>query len=138
MLFDVLTARPYNPFTSFERLFAEFDRVASTAARPAALDVFANDSKALIAYAAPGLDPDSVSIEVLGDTLSIHGKPLAATEQEGWIRKERRPATLHHSLRLPFAVDEATTSANYRDGVLTIRAPRLASTKPRRIAVEAA
>jgi HSP20 family protein len=85
---------------------------------------------------APGLDEQSVSVTVHGDTLSIEGElrcqaPMGANV----IRMEFDPAKFQRSLRLGAAVESAKVEARYHDGWLTVWMPKVEHAKPNRIQV---
>ena len=50
-------------------------------------------------------------------------------------RLERFRGAFSRSFTLPATVDPANISANYKDGVLTVRLPQRAEAKPKQIAV---
>lgn len=140
MLFDILSPRGWAPFTDMDRLLAEFgNTLAQSQGIHSAVDVVANDDEAIVAFAAPGLNRDSIEVTVLGDTLTVRGTPAPEEQPAGeWLRRERRREGFQRSVRLPFAVDEQRTRASYRDGLLAVHAPRAEATKPRRIDIAAA
>lgn len=140
MLFDILSPRGWTPFTDVDRLLADLSQsIAHTHGVQSAVDVIANDDEAVVTFAAPGLNRDSIEVTVLGDTLTVRGTSAEEAKPVGTpIRQERRRDALQRSVRLPFAVDEQRTRASYRDGLLAVQAPRAEATKPRRIDVAAA
>jgi len=140
MLFDILSPRGWTPFSDVDRLLADLGQsLAHTRSAHSAVDVLANDDEAIVTFAAPGLNRDSIEVTVLGDTLTVRGTAAPEPNPVGTpIRQERQREALQRSVRLPFAVDEQRTRATYRDGLLAVHAPRAEATKPRRIAVAAA
>ena len=107
---------------------------------------------------APGLDPDSIEVNLDRGLLTVAGQrktqlPGTAQQQQqdgeqpkqGGAREER--ATVHinerfsgsfsRTISLPDDVDPDGVSAQYRDGVLRISVKRKESAKPRRIEVGA-
>lgn len=138
MIFDILSPRGWSPFSDFDRLFDELSRTLPAHRGHQAVDVAANDQEALIALAAPGLSGDQIEVTIHGDTVTVKAPGLATEPDQGeWIQRERTQGGLERSVRLPFPVDEDRTTAAYADGVLSIRAPRLEASKPRRVAVTA-
>lgn len=138
MIFDILSPRGWSPFSDFDRLFDELSRTLPAHRGNQRVDVAANDQEALIALAAPGLRGDQVEVTIHGDTVTVKAPaPEAGADQGEWIQRERGQAGFERSVRLPFPVDEGRTTAAYADGVLSIRAPRLEASKPRRVAVTA-
>ena len=59
-------------------------------------------------------------------------------KQEHFHHAERRYGTFSRSFSLPQTVDGAKVSAEYKNGVLTVRLPLREEAKPRQIKVEVA
>jgi HSP20 family protein len=53
-------------------------------------------------------------------------------------RRERQTGKFSRTVQLPDELDPESVTANYRDGVLTVRIPKHAAAKPRRIEVRTA
>ena len=87
----------------------------------------------------PGVSPDDVEITVLGDRLRIRGERKEAAEETGdagrWVLRERRFGAFERSVNLPTAVKPDAASAEFKDGVLTIRLPKADEARPRTIPV---
>jgi len=73
---------------------------------------------------------------VRGDTLRIQGKKTLAHDESASVhRRERSEGLFDRTLTLPAELDAAKVSAQYSDGVLTLRLPRAESAKPRTVAI---
>jgi HSP20 family protein len=85
----------------------------------------------------PGLDRDDVSIEVKDGTLTVSGERKAEHEEksEGFYRVERAHGAFARSLTLPRGVDADAIDADFEQGVLEVRIPKPAESKPHRIAI---
>lgn len=124
-----------NPFRDLERLVEDlsgsFQRVLPTA--PAAgdvpLNVWSNDQGLVITAEVVGVDPASIAVHVVGDTLTVNGK-----RQDS----DAREVTFTRTLHLPYRVDAERTEARCADGILTIALQRPEAERPRTIAVKAA
>jgi HSP20 family protein len=88
----------------------------------------------------PGMSREDIDITLENGTLTIKGEKKLAGEvkDEQFHHVERRHGTFSRSFSLPQTVDGAKVSAEYRDGVLTIRLPVREEAKPRQIKVEVA
>jgi len=77
-------------------------------------------------------------VTVLDGTLTLRGerKVAPAGEGEAVLRRERAAGPFVRHVLLPAAVDPARMTATYREGVLTIRAPKKETTKSRTIAID--
>jgi HSP20 family molecular chaperone IbpA len=85
----------------------------------------------------PGVPKDKLELKVEGDTLLIEGEVAQDTPNrlepvyaEVRIPRYRRAFTLSREL------DSARIDANLKDGVLTLRIPKVAEAQPRRIQVQ--
>jgi len=86
----------------------------------------------------PGIDPNSLEISVLRNTLSISGeRTLTHPEGGTWHRRERPSGRFMRTLDLPAEIDADKVSADYRQGVLHITLPKAESAKPKRIEIKA-
>ena len=88
----------------------------------------------------PGLGEDDLTVEVHGDALTVSGeREVAPPEGYRVHRAERglRVGKFTRSFGLPCRVDAERTSADLKDGLLTITMEKHADARPRQIAVSA-
>jgi HSP20 family protein len=84
----------------------------------------------------PGLKTEDVDISVAGDELTIRGRrPEPDAQATSFHRRERGAGDFSRTLRLPYEVEAEGVEATLRDGVLTIKLPKAASARPRKIQV---
>lgn len=93
---------------------------------------------ALIAEAElPGLTMDNVELLVMGDALTLKGRRIAADHSGANVhRSERATGEFVRSLTLPLAVNPDAVEATLKDGILTVRMPKSAEARPRKIQVK--
>ncbi len=106
-----------------------------------AVDIFETDTHDLVLKAElPGLNRDDVEVTVENSTLVLKGskKFEAEVKDENYRRIERAYGTFHRSFTLPNTVDASKVSADYRNGVLTVRLPFREEARPRTITVDVA
>jgi HSP20 family molecular chaperone IbpA len=90
----------------------------------------------------PGIDKDKINITVNNDLLTIQGVRQSESkthdEDNGVFKQERSYGSFARSLRLPGPVDDTRIAADYKNGVLTIKLPKLASAaaEPKKIAIQ--
>lgn len=125
----------------FERFFGQGWGDVFPASRTAltpAIDVSETEKEVVVKAELPGLQPDDVAVQIEGDALVLSGekKEEFEREEEGNVwHSERRFGSFRRVLQLPVAVDAEKVSAEFRNGVLTVRLPRSEQAKPRRIQV---
>jgi len=103
-----------------------------------AVDVFEDAGGITLLADMPGVPRDQLELKLEGDALLVEGgvqpptpEGLEAVYAEVRVPRYRRSFTLSREL------DTARIEANLKDGVLTLRIPKLAHAQPRRIAVSA-
>ena len=106
-----------------------------------AVEVVDSDDEITLRAEMPGLTREDVQIEIENDVLRIHGEKREEKETEeerdGKIRvSERRYGAFSRSFTLPASVDAEDISAEMKNGVLTVRLPKSAVARGRRIEIE--
>jgi HSP20 family protein len=99
-----------------------------------------DDANLYVEALAPGVDPKSLELTVVGDTLTIKGeKPgLAQVSADAYHRNERAAGRFIRSIELPAEVDCERVTADYRHGLLLITLPKSEAAKPRQIPISVA
>ncbi len=85
-----------------------------------------------IAVELPGVDIEDVEVSVQDGLLTISGEKRIQHEEQGdtWYFSERQYGAFSRSFRLPPDADEAKVSAEMKDGVLTVRVPKVKPSEP--------
>jgi HSP20 family protein len=89
---------------------------------------------------APGLDPASLNLTVVHNTLTISGEkkgPPSDIKPEMFHRAERASGKFVRTVTLPVEIDDNKVSAEYKDGLLIITLPKSEKAKPKQIQVKA-
>ena len=104
------------------------------------LDVVQNSDELVVTASVPGTTKDEIKVSVDDNVLTIRAetKNSANGESENFLLRERRTGTYYRSLRLPDTVDYDSAETTFKDGVLTIRLPKLESKKVRKLEISAA
>ncbi len=86
----------------------------------------------------PDMNKDDIDISVENNTLTLRGekKMDGAMKEECCHRIERTYGAFSRSFSLPATVDTSKVSADYRNGVLTIKLPTREEAKPKQIQVQ--
>jgi HSP20 family protein len=105
-----------------------------------AADIRLDGDQLVVRLEAPGMRREDLRIEVDADRLCVSGEKRVDSEsREGGLHLVQCAyGSFRRELQLPLPVDAERAAASYRDGVLRITVPRLASGRGRRIAVHGA
>lgn len=90
---------------------------------------------------APGLDPASIDLAVLRNTLTIAGEKrrhAEAIQPEAFHRSERSAGKFVRTIELPVEVDAEQVQAEYKSGLLLVTLSKSAAAKPKQISVQVA
>lgn len=83
----------------------------------------------------PGAEKDGISIGIEDDILVIEGRIADAHEGEN-VHREFEPRDYHRRFQLNDGIDRETASAEFTDGVLTLKLPKAEAAKPKQIKIE--
>ena len=85
----------------------------------------------------PGIERDDCEVTLTRDRLHITGEKRADREliDADYYVRERAYGQFSRSIDLPMAVDPDRAHANFRSGVLTVKAPKLENGTRRRLTV---
>lgn len=105
------------------------------------VDIYQNGDHELVLKAElPDMTREDIDITVDNGTLTIKGEKKLSSDvkEEQFHRIERRYGMFSRSFSLPQTVDPNRVSAEYKNGVLTIKLPLREEAKPRTIKVDVA
>jgi len=87
----------------------------------------------------PGMSREDIDVTVEHQTLTLKGtRPAADVPEDRYRRVERRAGSFSRSFTLPTTVDASKVSAEFKNGLLTVKLPYREESKPRTISVEVA
>ena len=105
------------------------------------VDIYQNgDHEVVLKAELPDMTREDIDVTVEKNTLTIKGEKKFSSEakEDQFHRIERHYGSFSRSFTLPQAVDASKVSAEYRNGVLTVRLPLREEAKPRQIKVDVA
>jgi HSP20 family protein len=105
------------------------------------VDIYQDGEQQLVIKAElPDMTREDIDITVDNGTLVIKGEKKLSSDvkDDQFHRMERRYGMFSRSFSLPQTVDPAKVSAEYKQGVLTVRLPLREEAKPRSIKVDVA
>ena len=126
-----------------DRIFDSFrsrDNGWSATAWSPAVDVKESDEEIEVSAELPGLDKENIDVSATDGVLTLKGekKYEKESEDEDVHRTERAYGSFSRAFTLPAEVKADEISAEYKDGVLTVKLPKAEAAKARRIEVKAA
>lgn len=129
----------YDPFTQLDSVAREIfggGSPASRAPRFMPMDLYQAKDSYVLSTDLPGVDPDSITVDIDNGVLTVSAKRDTAPEGEvQWITNERFTGTYRRQITLSDTVDTEQVSADYRNGVLTITLPVAERAKSRKISI---
>jgi len=105
------------------------------------VDIFQTGDHELVLKAElPDMSREDIDINIENIVLTIKGEKKASAEvkDEQYHHAERRYGSFSRSFSLPTTVDPNRVSAEFKNGVLTVRLPLREDAKPRTIKVDVA
>jgi HSP20 family protein len=138
---------PFQDFAALQdrvqRLFGHLPvrTVGTQHAWTPAVDIYETDGKGVVLKVElPDMTREEIDVTVEHDTLTIRGerKPPVDVKEGQYRRIERQYGTFARSFTLPATFDGTRASAEYKNGVLTVRLPLREEAKPRTITVNVA
>lgn len=138
---------PYEPFSIepvselFHGLFRPLRSVTGSNDLPLSdvkIDVTESEHAYAVKAELPGVDKKDIDVKIDGSIVSITAKVernKELNEGERVIRRERYSGAVSRSLSLGSEIDEATATAQYQDGVLSLTLPKKASSAQKRLQV---
>lgn len=125
---------PFDVLAQFDRLTSgAFDTARAPRVMP--VDLFRDGDQYILSADMPGIDPESVDLDVDGQLLTIRAERRAPSEQVKWLAHERPYGNYMRQFTLGDGVDVERIAANYEHGVLSVIVPVAERAKPRKIAV---
>lgn len=98
------------------------------------LDVKETNTEYIIRLDLPGIDKDKINVKIDNGVLTVAGERQAEKEEknegEGFYRMERSFGSFSRSFPVPADADVDGMKAETKNGVLTVRFPKLAQARP--------
>ena len=104
-----------------------------------AVDIYETENHDLVVRAElAGLNREDIEVTVENSTLVLKGEKKLDVEvkEDNYRRIERSYGSFHRSFTLPNTVDASRVSADFKNGVLTVKLPFREEAKPRTINVD--
>lgn len=126
-----------DPFRELDRVT---ERLLGNGARPVTMpmDAYRDGNQFVIALDLPGVDTDSIDLEVERNVLTVKAtrRELEEAKRREAVVNERPAGVFSRQVFLGDTLDADNIAATYADGVLSLRIPVAEHAKPRKIAIE--
>jgi len=133
---DVAFAR-WDPLRDLLAIQQRLDRFApGPAGWQPPVDLYETTDAYVLTAEIPGMDRDDIDIQTGEGHLTLSGvRQERAMACEQFHRLERGHGSFQRTFQLPLPIDAAAVTADLKDGVLTVRIPKLAGPSTRRIPI---
>jgi HSP20 family protein len=133
-----------DPFRELDRLTSQLlgNNTATgtwTRPNPMPLDAYRDGEQFVVAFDLPGITPDAIDLDVERNVLTVKAerRPTHLGENIETQINERPLGVFSRQLFLGDTLDTEHITADYTNGVLTLRIPVAETAKPRKIAITA-
>ena len=130
-----MTVTRIDPFAEFARLLADADGWVPP------VDIYETEGHDLVLKVElPDMAREDIELTVEHNQLTLKGtrKRPEDVKNEQFRRVERRYGSFSRSFSLPTTVDAGKVTADYKNGILTVKLPFREEAKPRTIHVDVA
>ena len=123
------TLRSSSPFELFDRLEQQLNQQIHSAERVPAAEVQDSGEAYAVWLELPGVDRSAITVQATDRTLVVSAErrqrePGAGEPAETLLLSEFRYGNWSRSFRFPQAIDRDRLQASYRDGLLSVTAPK--------------
>jgi HSP20 family protein len=126
-----------DPFRQLDRFADQVLGSQGTVARPSVMpmDAWRDGDMFLIEFDLPGVDPDSIDLDVERNVITVHAERPGPGRDVELLASERPRGVFSRQLILGDNLDVENVAAHYEAGVLTLRVPVAEQAKPRKILI---
>ena len=135
-----------HPWNELDRAWNMFDQVfrnpigtgASSRGKFPKVQTWSRGDHYAVTAELPGVELDAVNVSAQDNILTISGELTQPPTADGvYHRNERAYGKFHRELRLPISVDGSKTTAQLKNGVLTVTICPVEADQPKKIKVTA-
>jgi HSP20 family protein len=146
---SVMRFDPFRDLSAFQNrvnqvlgdVFVRDEALAQASHWVPAVDIYETEGHDVVIKAElPDMAREDIDVTVDHQTLTIKGTRKAPVDvpEDRYRRVERRYGSFSRSFTLPSTLDSTRVSADYKNGVLTVKLPFKAEARPRTITVDVA
>ncbi|MGO1949370.1 MAG: Hsp20/alpha crystallin family protein [Mycobacteriaceae bacterium] len=132
-----MTTFRFDPFTGLDSVAREVFGTPTRSPRFMPMDLTRKDDDYVLTTDLPGVDADSIDIDIDNGVLTISAERNTTQDPEDrkWIANERFTGSYRRQVTVSDSVDTEKVTADYTDGVLTVTLPVAEKAKSRKISV---
>jgi HSP20 family protein len=140
----MLLARPFPMMLDFERAMGEMSRMFDLFDGPLglrsmprgtfpAVNLYDNQTELVLTAEIPGVKIADIGLSVAENTVTLTGKRNGAEcgKTDRCYRQERPMGQFERTITLGEKIDAGAATADYQDGILTVRLPKVKVTAPK-------
>lgn len=137
----------WDPLRELSNLRDNMNRIleeglATVSGTTIAVDIYETEDMVVIeTNPLPGIKPEEIEVSITGNVLTIKGETqdqkTLQSEEQTYLRKERRFGSFTRSITIPRPVKAEDAVASFRDGMLSISIPKAEDARPKVINIEA-
>ena len=103
------------------------------------IDAYQTDDDIIIESTVAGVEPDDIDIDITNDSVIIRGERKHAEEisEENYLYQECYWGKFSRAITLPQDIDPDKAKAEFSNGILRIRLPKIAKNKTKKLKVRA-
>ncbi len=145
----MLLARPFPMMLDFERAMGEMNRMFELFDGPLglrsmprgtfpAVNLYDNQTELVLTAEIPGVKIADIGLSVAENTVTLTGKRNGAEsgKKDRCYRQERPMGQFERTITLGEKIDAGAATADYQDGILTVRLPKVKVTAPKTIEIK--
>ena len=100
-------------------------------------DLYEDDNEYVLIGDLPGVDADHLEVQCHQQELTIAGRVPERCHGQNYIAEEYGVGDFRRRFTISASIDQEAIQAEMANGVLTVRLPKIAEAKPRKITVKA-
>ncbi|MGQ9575197.1 MAG: Hsp20/alpha crystallin family protein [Thermoguttaceae bacterium] len=100
------------------------------------VDILETDEELTVLADVPGASPEGIDVDFENGTLTIHARVAPRDEGADFLVREYGVGDYYRTFEVNETIDPDKISAQYADGVLSVRLPKAEAAKPRKITVK--
>ncbi|MCK9187291.1 MAG: Hsp20/alpha crystallin family protein [Candidatus Colwellbacteria bacterium] len=102
------------------------------------IDVYQTDDEIVIESTVAGVDPDDIDIDISSESVTIRGERARSEkiDEENYLYQECYWGKFSRSIILPQEIDPDKAKADFKNGVLQIKLPKITKGKTRKLKIK--